>query len=288
MGWIARLGDRLPAYWQMTKSLQTFLLLLTGLAGYFSAHPGLYGPGYEIFALVGSLYLTIAGSTVLNMWYDRDIDACMKRTCQRPLPTGRVSPQEALALGLAMSVVGVTWGLAVFPLYGLVLLAGALADVVLYTMWLKRRTPWAIVFGGVAGALPVLAGRVMGVGHIDRVGVLLALAVLFWIPTHIVTFTLRYQRDYQAAGIPTFPERYGIKFAHGLVALSAILAASAILLAAWWIGVQAGSLQVLVVLSVALFFLAGTSAVRPSPRLNFVLFKFASLYMLGCMLIIAW
>ena len=283
-----KLLGRLKAYWKMTKSLQTGLLMLTGLAGYFSARPGMYGPPYEIFMLVATLWLTIAGSTILNMWYDRDIDARMSRTCWRPLPAGQVQPREALLLGLVLAGAGVLWAGVVVPLYGFILLAGVFFDVVVYTLWLKRRTPWSILWGGISGAMPVLAGRALGVGRIDEVGILLALAVLFWIPTHIVTFAMRYDADYRAAGVPTIPQVYGFRFAYGLVAVSAMLASASIVAAAWRIRVSAGAFQMLLVLSVALLLLALTTAFRPSQRLNFVLFKFASLYMLGSMLVIAW
>ena len=279
---------QIQAYWRLTKSLQTGLLMLTGIAGYFSAHRGMYGPFYEIFVLLATLYLTIAGSTVLNMWYDRDLDARMRRTCWRPLPSGQIAPDKALLLGLAMVTSGVIWALAIAPMYGLVLFAGAFFDVVVYTVWLKRRTPWSILWGGISGAMPALAGRVLGVGHVDIEGVLLALAVLFWIPTHIVTFAMRYEEDYRRAGIPTIPQTYGFRFAYGVIAVAAVLASGVMLRAAWLIGVRAGAFQALLVLSVALLFLALTSALRPSPRLNFALFKFASLYMLGGMLLIAW
>ena len=77
--------------------------------------------------------------------------------------------------------------------------AGLFFDVVVYTIWLKRRSAWSIVWGGVSGGMPVLAGRALGLGRIDEVGILLALAVLFWVPTHILTFNLRYYDDYQQA-----------------------------------------------------------------------------------------
>ncbi len=280
--------SRLRAYWQMTKSLQTALLVLTGLAGYFSACSNSSICLPRIPMVVITLYLSIAGSTVLNMWYDRDIDARMYRTCWRPLPTGRVTPTESLVLGLLMVATGVLWALYAFPLYGMVLFAGAFFDVIVYTIWLKRRTPWSIVWGGISGGMPVLAGRVLSAGNIDVVGVLLALAVLFWIPTHIVTFAMRYDKDYRAAGVPTIPQIYGFRFAYALVSVSAGLAASSMVLAAWLIGLNAGAFHALIVLSIALIFLATTSAFRPSERLNFALFKFASLYMLGSMILIGW
>ena len=277
--------DRLRSYWQLTKSLQTGLLVLTGVAGYFSTHTG--GTLHLVLGLVGSLYLAIIGSTVVNMWYDRDIDARMYRTCWRPLPTHRVSPTEALVLGLGLSALGIGWALHLSPLFSLVVFAGWFFDVFVYTLWLKRRTAWSILWGGLAGGMPVLAGRVLATGRIDLVGVLLALAVLFWIPTHIVTFALRYDEDYRRAGVPTIPIAYGPRFAYSMIAASAVLAALTMLLAAWAIGATSGIRQMLVVLSVALAFLAFTNAARPTPRRNFLLFKFASLYMMGSMLLLA-
>ncbi len=280
--------NRLRLYGQMTKSLQTALLLATGVAGYYSAHPGTRGPWGQTVGLVLSLWLAIAGSTVLNMWYDRDIDARMGRTCWRPLPAGKVQPREALCLGLLLTVLGVGLAVALAPLYGLVVFAGWFLDVVVYTVWLKRRTAWSIVWGGLSGGMPVLAGRVLAVGRVDLIGLLLALAVLFWIPTHIVTFALRYADDYRNAGVPTVPGVYGPRVAYAVIALAAVLAAGTIIIAAGLIGLTTGALGMLVVLSVALTLLAFTSALRPTPQRNFLLFKSASLYMLLTMLLIAW
>ena len=199
---------RTRRYWPLIKSLQTGLLLATGVAGYLSAvRPT--GHWLTIFGLMGSLFLAISGSTVLNMAYDRDIDARMKRTCWRPLPTGQVSVREAVLLGLVLSALGVGWALAMAPVYGAIVFAGLFFDVVVYTIWLKRRTPYSIIIGGLAGGMPVLAGRALAVGQIDAVGVMLALGVLFWIPTHIMTFSMRHFDDYKTAGVPTFPRLTG-------------------------------------------------------------------------------
>ena len=104
-------------YWPLIKSLQTGLLLITGLAGYMSSRcPVSHVP--TLLSLTGSLFLAISGSTVLNMWFDRDIDALMDRSKNRPLPAGLVQPREALKLGLVLSVLGVGWALILDPLYG--------------------------------------------------------------------------------------------------------------------------------------------------------------------------
>ncbi len=276
---------RLRMYWSLTKSLQTGLLLVTGLAGYFSARCPWHSN--ELVALLGvTMFLAIAGSTVLNMVWDRDIDAKMVRTCWRPLPAGRINVTEATALGITMSVLGIGGAWLVQPLYGVLIFAGWFFDVVVYTMWLKRRTPWSILWGGIAGAMPILAGRALGTGTIDAIGILLALAILFWIPTHILTFGIKYAEQYRAAGVPILPNTYGEWITRMLLGLSTALAVVAMLLAAWHIRIPWNYFHIALWLGGALLGAALLSVVRQSPRLNFVLYKFASLYMLGAMILI--
>jgi protoheme IX farnesyltransferase len=271
-------------YWSLIKSPQTGLLLTTGLAGYMSARcPVIHWQ--TLLGLTGSLFLAISGSTVLNMWHDRDIDAKMGRTCWRPLPTGEISPREALLLGLLLALLGVGWAAAIDPPYAGVVFAGLFFDVVIYTLWLKRRTAWSIVWGGISGGMPILAGRVLGIGGLDWVGVTFCLAILFWIPTHILTFAMRYQEDYQRAGVPTFPSAYGLHATRVTIAVSSVLAALAMSAAAYGVGMDWGYLRLMAVLSAGLFALALVSTLRPSDKINFGLFKYASLYMLTAMLL---
>lgn len=271
-------------YFPLIKSLQTGLLLLTGLAGFMSARcPVLDVAG--LLALAGSLFLSISGSTVLNMWYDRDIDAVMPRTCNRPLSTGETQPQEALVFGSIISVLGVSWSFFLDPLYGLIVFAGLFFDVAVYTIWLKRKTPWSILWGGISGGMPVLAGRVYATGSIDWVGIALALGVLFWIPTHILTFSIRYHEDYQAARVPTFPGTLGFHATRVIIAGSSVLTALSLGAAAFGVGLTWGFLRLLAVLSCGLFILAARSLTSPSERITFGLFKYASLYMLSAMLL---
>jgi protoheme IX farnesyltransferase len=239
-----------------------------------------------VLEVAGSLFLTISGSTVLNMWYDRDIDAKMNRTCLRPLPANKLNPQEALRFGLVLSVLGIVWALAIDLLFGVIVFAGLFFDVVVYTIWLKRRTAWSIIWGGISGGMPILAGRALGYGSIDWVGIAFTLAILFWIPTHILTFSMKYHEDYQTAGVPTFPSTYGFKFTRITIAVSSILAAIAMGASAQGISLSWGYMRVLAVLAIGLLGLAVTSALRPSKKLNFGLFKYASLFMLGAMIMI--
>ncbi len=275
---------KIRLYWPLTKSLQTGLLVSTGLAGYMSARC----PVFTIPILIGllvSLVASISGSTILNMWWDRDIDARMGRTKKRPLASGVIDSREALKVGLIVSAFGVGLALFMDVLYGLIIFAGLFFDVVIYTMWLKRRTCWSILWGGISGGMPILAGRTLGLGSLDWIGAVLALGVLFWIPTHILTFSMRYFNDYQAAGVPTFPSSYGFATTRATIAISSILAALSMGAAAWGIGMEWGFLRLLGVLSMGLLVLAVSIMFRPSERVNFGLFKYASLYMLAAMLL---
>jgi protoheme IX farnesyltransferase len=236
--------------------------------------------------MTGSLFLAISGSTVLNMVFDRDIDAIMTRTCNRPLPQNKVSIQEATLLGIGMGVLGIGSAFLLQPLYGIVVFIGFFSDVIIYTIWLKRWTALSVLFGGIAGGMPVLAGRVLGTGTIDWVGITLALAVLLWIPSHIMTFSLKYKEDYRQAGVPTFPSRYGEEVTHLVITLSSIGTAVAMGIASYGIGMTWGYLRLLIILGLGLLILATWSLLRPSQRLNFGLFKYASVYMMSSMLLV--
>jgi protoheme IX farnesyltransferase len=271
--------SKMQACWALIKFPQTGLLLLTGLAGFSSARCPVL-TWQATMGLCGSLFLSISGSTMLNMWYDRDIDASMDRTCMRPLPSKRVSAVEVLRLGIFFSTCGLAWAFLLSPLYAVIIATGIFFDVVTYTIWLKRRTAWSILWGGIAGGMPVLAGRALGVGRIDLIGILLALSVVMWIPTHILTINLRHLEDYRKAGIPSFPTSYGLRVTRAVIAFSSLIAALSMAWAAVEIGMAWGYLGVLAVLAMGMMLLAITSVIRPSNNLNFGLFKYASVYML--------
>ena len=272
-------------YLPLIKSPQTFLLLLTGLAGYMSARCPIFNLN-TLLSTAGSLFLAISGSTVLNMWYDRDIDAQMARTCKRPLAQKTLLPRQAFVFGALIAGAGVIWSLRLDVLYGLVVFGGVFFNVVIYTMWLKRRTAWSILWGGIAGGMPILAGRTLGLGRIDWIGLTLALAILFWIPTHILTFSIRYHADYQSARIPTFPSTYGFQATRRIIAFSTILAAFSMCLSAYGVGMTWGSLRLLALLSAVLLLFAVRSMIKPSEKINLGLFKYASLYMMSAMLLL--
>lgn len=281
---MSAITPKFRSYQPLIKSLQTGLLVTTGVAGYMSARCPVFNL-WTVAGLLLSLFLSISGSTILNMWWDRDIDAKMARTKKRPLASGQIPANEALRLGLLLSLLGVGLAAAMDALYGLIIFAGLFFDVVIYSMWLKRRTAWGIIWGGISGGMPILAGRALGFDGFDWVGITLSLGVLFWIPTHIMTFSMKYYEDYKAAGVPTFPSTYGFQATRIAIAISSIFAALSMGLAAWGIGMTIGYLRILIVLSMGLLTLAAISVFHPNERVNFGLFKYASVYMLSSMLL---
>ncbi len=272
-------------YWLLIKDLQTGLLLVTAAAGYFSGCCLNLEAG-SLGALLGSLFLAVSGSTVLNMAIDRDIDACMTRTCQRPLPAGLIASWKAWLLGALLTAGGMIWAISLGWLYAGVVAAGVVLDVLVYTVWLKRRTPFSILFGGISGGMPILAGRVLATGKIDPIGLLLAFAILLWIPTHIMTFNIKYQKDYAAAGIPTFPSTYGVPTTRVLIALSTLLTVAALLLAGFWLQISLPVLITLAGLGILMMLLVAASIIIRTRMLNFVLYKGASIFMLLSMILL--
>ncbi len=273
---------KLKIYLPLIKSLQTGLLLLTGVTGLLSSQMPI--TIFQLIGLTGSLFLAISGSTVLNMVYDRDIDASMNRTAHRPLPSGKISYKEALSFGLILSTIGLVWAFILSPVYSFIVFLGLFIDVGIYTIWLKRKSAWSIIWGGISGGMPILAGRVFGLGHIDLIGAIFALSILLWIPTHIMTFSMHYYNDYNQAGIPTFPSTYGFKNTRLVIALSSIGAALAIAIGIYAIGLSWGYLRLQGVMTIGIISLSVISIFRPSEKINFGIFKYASIYMLISML----
>jgi len=155
-------------------------------------------------------FLTISGTTALNMWIDRDIDALMMRTRKRPIPAGELSPRACAIYGASLFSLGILTAVSVRIDFAIVLLLGLLFDILVYTVMLKRRSSYSIVLGGIAGAMPALAGWVAVKGF-TLPGFLIAGIVLLWIPSHIWFIAIHYEEDYRKAGIPMLPLIVGMK-----------------------------------------------------------------------------
>ncbi|MGP9537039.1 heme o synthase [Brachybacterium sp. AOP43-C2-M15] len=195
----------LRAYVALTKPRIIELLLITTIPTMFLAAGGFPSPWLILATMIGG-YLAAGGANTLNMYLDRDIDAKMKRTKNRPLVTGEISPRAGLVFGIVLSIVSALWlGLLVNWMSAALAVGAILLYVVFYTMLLKRRTSQNIVWGGVAGCMPVLIGWSAVTGTVSWTAVLLFLVIFFWTPPHYWPLAEKFSADYADAGVPMLP-----------------------------------------------------------------------------------
>jgi heme o synthase len=186
------------------------LVVFTGAIGLWVA------PGHlnAVLAFTAILCITVAAGAcgAINMWYDRDIDAIMRRTRNRPIPAGRIQPGPALGFGVTLAVGSVlVMGLAVNLPAALILALSICFYVFVYTVWLKRRTPQNIVIGGAAGAFPPVIGWAAVTGSVDLIPLVLFAIVFIWTPPHFWSLALWANDDYRRAGVPMLPVVAGAK-----------------------------------------------------------------------------
>ncbi|MGC5628004.1 heme o synthase [Georgenia sp. Z1344] len=214
-----RRRSRLAAYVALTKPRIIELLLVTTLPTMVLAADGWPGWWKVIVALVGGA-IAAGSANAFNMVLDRDIDAVMNRTRERPLVTGEIRPRDALVFASVLGVVSVAWFALLANLVASALtLAAILLYVVFYTMILKRRTSQNIVWGGVAGCMPVVIGWSVVTGSLDWPALVLFLIVFFWTPPHYWPLSMKFTKDYQRAGVPMLGAVKGAPTVatHGLV-----------------------------------------------------------------------
>jgi heme o synthase len=203
-----------PADWRdflaLTKPRVMSLVVFSGLAGLLAAPE--MPPLVLGFTAILCIALGAGACGALNQWYEADIDAKMRRTAKRPLPDGRMDRQAALHFGVGLGFFSVLlMGLATNWLAAALLAVSILFYVLIYTVWLKPRTPQNIVIGGAAGAFPPLIGWVAATGHVATLPVLLFAIVFLWTPPHFWALSLFVRSDYAAAGIPMLPVVAGIE-----------------------------------------------------------------------------
>jgi heme o synthase len=196
-------------YFTLLKPGVMSLVVFTGAAGMWMAPDHLH-PFYQFITIL-CIALGSGAGAALNMWYDRDIDAIMKRTQKRPIPAGRIAADDALALGLMLSVASVSLlALAVNFIAAAWLAFAIFFYAVIYTMLLKRSTPHNIVIGGLAGALPAIIGWLAATPQADLMPWIMVAIVFFWTPPHFWALALYRHTDYAEAKIPMLPVTAGI------------------------------------------------------------------------------
>ncbi len=274
-GSVAGVGD----YVELLKPRVMSLVVFTGVVG-IAVAPGHLHP---VLALVAVLCIAVGAGAAgaINMWYDRDIDAVMRRTAGRALPAGRMMPGEALGFGAVLAVGSVVvMALAVNTLAAALLALTIAFYVFVYTIWLKRRTPQNIVIGGAAGAFPPLIGWAAATGGVGWGAVALFAIVFFWTPPHFWALALYRTGDYAKAGVPMLPVVAGPRETKRQMLLYTLVLWP-VSLAPWALGVAGATYALGAVLLSALF---TASAVRvcldEGERAARLMFGFSLLYLL--------
>lgn len=247
-----------PATWRdilaLTKPRVISLVVFTGLCGLIAAperiHPVL------AFTAILCIAVGAGGAAALNQWWEADIDAGMRRTAQRPLPQGRLERSTARDFGVGISAASVLlMGLAIGWLAAAVLAVSIVYYAVIYTIWLKPRTPQNIVIGGGAGAFPPLIGWVAATGHITAMPLVLFAIIFFWTPPHFWALALFVKSDYAKVGIPMMPVVAGEKVTrlHIMGYAALLLPLSAL---PWWLpGEHTGAVYGVSALALSTLFL---------------------------------
>jgi protoheme IX farnesyltransferase len=245
----------LPAHWRdflaLTKPRVMTLVVFTGLCGMLAA-PTHIDPVLGFTAIL-CIALGAGAAGALNQWYESDIDAKMRRTERRPLPAGRMDRETALQFGVGLASFSVIlMGLAINLAAAAILTVSILFYVLIYTVWLKRRTPQNIVIGGAAGAFPPLIGWAAATGSVAPLPLLLFALVFLWTPPHFWALALFMKSDYGAAGVPMLPVVAGERTTRTQIGLYTIPMAIAAL-APWALGLSGMLYGVVAAVSTAVF-----------------------------------
>lgn len=199
------IADTIRNYVALTKPMIISLLLVTTVPAMVAAERGWPSTWLVLATLIGGT-LSAGGANAVNCWFDRDIDAAMRRTRSRPLVRGAIAPDNAIIFGVTLQFAAflLLW-FAATPVAAILSLSGFLFYVFIYTMWLKRRTPQNIVIGGAAGAFPPMVGWAAVSGDISLASVVMFGIVFLWTPPHFWALAMRFRDDYAIAGVPMLP-----------------------------------------------------------------------------------
>lgn len=272
-------------YWSLLKPRVMTLVVFTGACGLFAA-PG-HLNAFLSFVAILCIAVGAGAAAAFNQWWEADIDAVMKRTANRPLPSGRLEPEQALAFAIILAVASVvTLGFATNWVAAGWLAFSIFFYAVVYTIWLKPRTPQNIVIGGAAGAFPPIIGWAAVTGDVTALPLLLFAIIFAWTPPHFWALALFVRIDYARAGIPMLPVTHGVAETRRQILLySVVLAAVAI--APWALGLLGAVYGIpATLLSLAFMALAGrVAASRTEDAAEMAaekaLFKFSLLYLAG-------
>ena len=274
-------GNRIKNYYELTKPKIWYLLVFTAFGAALTASL-LFK--IEVTPLQWFLLLTgvAAGSAVADTitgYNDRDIDAIMERTKSRPIPSGRISPRNALIFGLILTTVSLVCAWLINYIALGLMAFGLFDNIIVYSKWLKRRSQANIILGGFSGAAPALIGYVAVTTQNIEIGLVMAALVFFWIPTHIWSLALHVKKDYTKARVPMLPVVADERTSVRVIAITTLLMV-AFSIVPFFLN-QFGLIYLITatVFGIVMILLSTWLMVRPSERASWMVFKFSSPYL---------
>lgn len=274
-------GNQVRNYYELTKPKIWYLLVFTAFASALTASLlfNVYVPPLTWILIIGGVAAGSAAADTLTSYNDRDIDAIMERTKARPIPSGRISPKNALMFGLILAVISLVFAWLINIWAFALMIFGLFDNIIVYSKWLKRRSQTNIILGGFSGGAPALIGYVAVTTQNIEIGLVMAGLVFLWIPTHIWSLALHVKKDYTKARVPMLPVISGEKRSVRIIAGTTLMMVVFSILP-FFFG-QFGLIYLITasIFGVVMVLLSIWLLVRPSEKMSWTVFKFSSPYL---------
>jgi heme o synthase len=274
-------GNRIKNYYELTKPKIWYLLVFTAFGAALTASLlfKIEVTPLQWFLLLTGVAAGSAAADTITGYNDRDIDAIMERTKTRPIPSGRISPRNALIFGLILTTVSLVCAWLINYIALGLMAFGLFDNIIVYSKWLKRRSQANIILGGFSGAAPALIGYVAVTTQNIEIGLVMAALVFFWIPTHIWSLALHVKKDYTKARVPMLPVVADERTSVRVIAITTLLMV-AFSIVPFFLN-QFGLIYLITatVFGIVMIFLSTWLMVRPSERASWMVFKFSSPYL---------
>jgi protoheme IX farnesyltransferase len=274
-------GNRIKNYYELTKPKIWYLLVFTAFGAALTASLlfKIEVTPLQWFLLLTGVAAGSAAADTITGYNDRDIDAIMERTKTRPIPSGRISPRNALIFGLILTTVSLVCAWLINYIALGLMAFGLFDNIIVYSKWLKRRSQANIILGGFSGAAPALIGYVAVTTQNIEIGLVMAALVFFWIPTHIWSLALHVKKDYTKARVPMLPVVADERTSVRVIAITTLLMV-AFSIVPFFLN-QFGLIYLITatVFGIIMILLSTWLMVRPSERASWMVFKFSSPYL---------
>ena len=274
-------GNRIKNYYELTKPKIWYLLVFTAFGAALTASLlfKIEVTPLQWFLLLTGVAAGSAAADTITGYNDRDIDAIMERTKTRPIPSGRISPRNALIFGLILTTVSLICAWLINYIALGLMAFGLFDNIIVYSKWLKRRSQANIILGGFSGAAPALIGYVAVTTQNIEIGLVMAALVFFWIPTHIWSLALHVKKDYTKARVPMLPVVADERTSVRVIAITTLLMVAFSIIPFFLNQFGLIYLITATLFGIVMILLSTWLMVRPSERASWMVFKFSSPYL---------